>query len=100
MSIDDEVHKRIIEFAKSNPKVLAILKGSSPEEEQQIVYYFVLGRGCGYDDVFSKRLSDLSIEIYRELEVNVSLMECATSVEDAKELFSIEKVIYQKKESR
>lgn len=94
LTIEDKVHEKLIEFAKKNPKVLAIYKGNDPEEDS-VIYYFIK-ESKKHEREFSDSLSHLSLRLMRELDEHVRVMCWPTTVKGAKEYGFIGECIYEK----
>jgi hypothetical protein len=70
------------DFAEREEKIIAVYKGTDPEEGNDMYYFLAPGQhDCDLED----RLTDLDLRIFNELKVSVSVMIWPIPVEKAHE---------------
>lgn len=84
----------LIRFAKSQPKINAIYRGCSPEDENHKAYYFIIPPP--YDFELSDKLTDLDIKIANKTNERCDLLEWPIPLEEVSNYSFLEECIWKR----
>lgn len=70
--MSNQIEKRLIEFADSHKKIIALYKGHNPEEKNYLTYYFLAP--AKFYMKFEKEIADLELRLFRKTKKSFSIM--------------------------
>lgn len=94
----EELHKKLIEFAKKHPRIRAIFKGTSPEGCGENNYHFLAGSKYKLNDKLDDEVTELDIDLANNFlpeAENISIDVWPIDPKDANEYF-LGEFIYKK----
>ena len=84
----------LIKFAKRQPKINAIYRGGSPEDENHKIYYFIIPPP--YDFELSDKITDLDIRIANKTTERCELLQWSIPLEEISNYPFLEKCIWKR----
>ena len=90
----DKIEKRLIEFADSHEKIIALYKRHNPEEENYLTYYFLAP--AKFNMKFDEEIVDLKLMLFRETGKSFSIMSWPITIEEAVNYPFLGECVYKK----